>query len=174
MTEPPADVSLAEADALATAIGRALLERDARVAVVETTAGGLIAARLLSVPGASAWFDRGLVAYSRAAKEQAGADMAVLAEHGAVSSPAVTSMADGLRTLAQVDYAIAESGIAGPQGSRRSPKPVGAVSIAVATPFSTISRDLELPGTRVQVMARIAQAALELLLEQIEGGPTKA
>ena len=162
------DVSLAEEDALAHAIADELIRRSARVAVVETTAGGLISARLLSVPGASAWFDRGLVAYSRGAKEQAGTNIDVLREHGAVSSPAVESMANGLRELAGVEFTVAESGIAGPQGSRRSPKPVGAVSIAVATPSGTVARDLELPGSRVQVMQQIAQAALELLLEQLK------
>ncbi|MGE5597307.1 MAG: CinA family protein [Hyphomicrobiales bacterium] len=159
----------AENDDLAAKIGAALLARGARVAVVETTAGGLISARLLSVPGASAWFDRGHVAYSGPAKRDAGADLAVLEEHGAVSSQAVRSMAEGLRALAGADFAAAESGIAGPVGSRRSPKPVGSVSIAVAGPSRTVAQDLMLPGTRVEVMQRIATAVLELLLAEIEG-----
>lgn len=158
---------LSDDDALAAAIGAALVAKGAKVAVVETTAGGLIAARLLSVPGASAWFERGVVAYSGAAKRDAGADVDVLREHGAVSSPAVASMADGVRQWAGVEFAVAESGIAGPLGSRRSPKPVGAVSIAVSTPRGIVTRDLELPGTRIEVMAAIAEAALQLLLEQL-------
>lgn len=154
-------------DALAAAVGAALVAKGAKVAVVETTAGGLIAARLLSVPGASAWFERGVVAYSGAAKRDAGADIDVLREHGAVSSPAVASMAEGIRSWAGVDFAVAESGIAGPLGSRRSPKPVGAVSIAVSGPGGTATRDFELPGTRIEVMAAIAEAALQFLLDEL-------
>src|SRR5690242_221858 len=124
---------LHEHDTLAHAAGEALAAVGARVAVAETTAGGLIAARLLSVPGASAWFDRGVVAYGGGSKQElTGVDPAILREFGAVSVEAVRAMAEGIRDQAGVQYGVAESGIAGPLGSRRSPKPVGSVVIAVA------------------------------------------
>jgi PncC family amidohydrolase len=156
-----------DSDPLAAELGRELQARGARLAVVETTAGGLVAARLLSVPGASNWFDRGYVAYSGPAKADLGVDLDVLRTHGAVSREAVAAMASTVRTRAGVAYAVAESGIAGPQGSRRSPKPVGAVAIAVAGPARTNAVELQLEGSRVEVMQAIAEAALTLLLEEV-------
>lgn len=149
-------------DELAEAIGRALVAREARLAVAETTAGGLIAARLLSVPGASGWFDRGYVVYSAAARIQAlGLDPGTLREHGAVSVQAVVAMAEAVRDTAGVTYGLAESGIAGPQGSRRSPRPVGSAVIALATPSGARFEEHVFAGARVDIMAQIAQRALE-------------
>ncbi len=157
-----------EVDPLAAAVAERLAARSARLAVAETTAGGLVSARLLSVPGASAWFDRGVVAYSSTAKTQAlGVDASILREHGAVSVPAVVAMAEALRGGAAVDYALAESGIAGPQASRRSPKPVGSVVIAVAGPAGTRAEECQFPGTRAEVMGAIARRCLEALLEAL-------
>jgi PncC family amidohydrolase len=156
-----------DSDPLAAELGGELQAQGVRLAVVETTAGGLVAARLLSVPGASNWFDRGYVAYSGPAKADLGVDLDVLRTHGAVSREAVAAMASTVRTRAGVAYAVAESGIAGPQGSRRSPKPVGAVAIAVAGPARTNAVELQLEGSRVEVMQAIAEAALTLLLEEV-------
>ena len=64
-----------------------------------------------------------------------------------------------------VEFALAESGIAGPQNGRRSSKPAGSVVIAVAGPAGTETLDALLPGTRVEVMARIADRALAMLAE---------
>lgn len=157
-----------EHDDLAHAIGEALVAREAKVAVAETTAGGLISARMLSVPGASRWFDRGFVVYTGRAKvDNLGVDADILREHGSVSVPAVEAMAKAARTTAGAAYAVAESGMAGPQVGRRSVKPVGSVVIAVATPSGTRSEEHVFSGTRVQVMTQIAQRALELLRESI-------
>ena len=159
---------LLEDDLLARTIGEALVARGAMLAVAETTAGGLISARLLSVAGASAWFERGVVCYSREAKLAAtGVDLELLKTFGAVSVEAVSSMAEGLRALSSAEYALAESGIAGPVGKRRSAKPAGTVVIALATPAGTFVRQALLPGTRVQVMQAIAEHALAFLAEQI-------
>jgi len=158
--------SLLEDDELAARIGEALIARDAKVAVAESTAGGLISARLLSVAGASRWFERGVVAYSGGPKrDYLGIDIEVIRQHGAVSVEAVAASAEGFRNTTGVDFTIAESGIAGPQGSRRSPKPVGFVVIAVAGPDGTVVREHQFPGTRVQVMEQIAQQSLEMLAE---------
>ncbi|MCK9518178.1 MAG: CinA family protein [Dehalococcoidia bacterium] len=156
-----------DSDPLAANVGHELLARSARFAAVETTAGGLIAARVLSVPGASNWFDRAYVAYSGPAKADLGVDLDILRTHGAVSQEAVTAMAEVVRERSGVAFVVAESGIAGPQGSRRSPKPVGAVAIAVAGPHRTNAIELQLAGSRVEVMQAIAEAALALLLEEI-------
>jgi nicotinamide mononucleotide (NMN) deamidase PncC len=94
--------------------------------------------------------------------------MEVLRAHGAVSDQSVIAMAESLRELAGVEFAAAESGIAGPLGGRRSPKPVGSVAIAVAGPNGTVSGEFLLPGTRVEVMRQIAARVLEMLRAQVE------
>ncbi len=155
-------------DPLATAIGDMFLARGARVAVAETSAGGLIALRLLSVPGASAWFERGIIAYSRAAKLDVSSDLeAILDTHGAVSPEFVAALAEQLRARTGADYVVTESGIAGPPGARRSPKPIGSAVICIATPTATHIEEHVFPGSRVEVMTEIAQRALEALHKQL-------
>ncbi|MFN8508695.1 MAG: CinA family protein [Dehalococcoidia bacterium] len=166
---------LLEDDPLATRIGEALMARGAKVAVSQTTAGGLISARMLSVAGASRWFESAIVPYSSPTKfETLGMDREMAREHGAVSPIWVAATAEAVKRMTGVAYAVAESGIAGPQGSRRSPKPVGSVSIAATGPAGTRSEERVFPGTRVQVMEAITERAMELLLEVIEADPVPA
>ncbi len=151
-------------DTLAAEIGELLVARGAMLAVVETSAGGLIAARLLSVPGASRWFERGSIAYSAAAKAAIAPRAAELgAAHGAVSPEFVTELVQRMRKQTAVTYAVAESGIAGPIGNHRSAKPVGSVVIGVASASRSSVTSHVLPGTRLEVMQHIAQQALEEL-----------
>ncbi|GIW12589.1 MAG: hypothetical protein KatS3mg062_0028 [Tepidiforma sp.] len=157
-----------EHDELAASVGDLLVARGEKLAVSETTAGGLISARLLSVPGASRWYDGGIIPYAGAYRwEQLGLDVEVARRHGAVSVPWVAATAEGLRRALGCAWALAESGIAGPQGSRRSPKPVGSVVIALAGPSGTVTEEHLFPGSRVEVMAQIAQRSLELLHESL-------
>lgn len=159
-----------EDDGLATAAGAALAARDARVAVVETTAGGLIAARLVSVPGASAWFERGVTAYSRDSKlDLAPEAAAVMTAHGAVSRELVCTLAEAMRARCGVEYAVAESGIAGPQDGRRSSKAAGTAVIGVAGPSGTRVEEYAFAGSRATIMVQIADAALRMLREAVEG-----
>lgn len=158
-----------EDDAVAAEIGELLIARGEKVAVSETTAGGLISARMLSVPGASRWFESGLVPYSSPTKwEVLGIDREIAREHGAVSPQWTTATAEAMRRATGAAWAVAESGIAGPQGSRRSPKPVGSVAMAVAGPDGTSATEVVLPGTRAQVMAEISQRVLEMLREALK------
>lgn len=157
-----------EHDQLAFEIGEALVAKGAKVAVAETTAGGLISARMLSVAGASRWFERGVVVYTGTARRDViETDTEILRAYGAVSPEAVTDMVERLRARAGVDYAVGESGIAGPIGSRRSPKPVGSVVIAVAGPNGTKVEEQVFPGTRAEVMVHIAERSLEMLREAL-------
>lgn len=161
---------LREDDALAARAGELLLARGARVAVAESTAGGLISARLISVPGASKWFDRGLVAYALASKPDAlGVSIEFLREHGAVGERAVAAIAESVRERAGVEYALAESGMAGPVRGR-SPKPIGAVALALAGPDGVTTEEARFEGTRVAIMERIAERALEMLVAALEDG----
>lgn len=157
-----------ENDHLAFEIGEALVEKGAKVAVAETTAGGLISLRMLSVAGASRWFERGVVVYTGTARRDIiETDAEILRTYGAVSPEAVTDMVERLRKRAGVDYVVGESGIAGPLGSRRSPKPVGSVVIAVAGPNGTTVEEQVFPGSRAQVMVHIAERSLEMLREAL-------
>lgn len=158
-----------EHDELAEQVGELLMARQEKVAVSETTAGGLTSVRMLSVPGASRWFESGLVPYSSPTKWQSlGIDREIAREHGAVSPEWTTATADGMRRQTGVAWAIAESGIAGPQGSRRSPKPVGSVAIAVVGPNGPRAEEHVFPGSRAEVMMQISQRALELLREALQ------
>lgn len=146
------------------------MAQQAKVAVAETTAGGLISARMLSVAGASRWFDRGFVVYTGRAKvDNLGVDADILREHGSVSVPAVEAMALAACATAGTAYGVAESGMAGPQDGRRSVKPVGSVVIAVAGPKGVVSEEHVFSGSRVEVMVQIAQRAVEMLHEQATG-----
>ncbi len=160
-------MSLREQDDLATRIGELLRARDARLAVAESTAGGLISARLISVSGASKWFERGLVAYSMTSKPDAlGVPLDFLREHGAVSPVAVAAIAEAVRERSGVDYVIAESGMAGPIKGRSS-KPIGGVAFALAGPDGTHSEEAHFEGSRVAIMEQIAEHALQLLVSTL-------
>ena len=158
-----------EHDELAFNLGELLVARGEKVGVSETTAGGLISARMLSVAGASRWFDGGVVPYAGAHRwDQLGLDREIAREHGAVSPQWVAATAEGLKRAMGPAWTVAESGIAGPQGSRRSPKPVGSVTIACCGPNGTVTEEHVFPGSRAEVMAQISQRVLELLVEQVK------
>lgn len=144
-------------------VARLIIEQDLRLAVAETTCGGLVSARLLSVSGSSAYFDRGVVAYSRAAKvDMLGVPAELLDEHGAVSEEVVGAMAEAVQRTSGVDIGIAETGIAGPRRGRSS-KPIGTGCIAVATTASTKCETHQFGGDRVAIREAIADGLLRLL-----------
>ncbi len=163
-------MSIQENDPLAARVGELLLAREARVAVAESTAGGLISARLISVSGASKWFDRGLVAYTMPSKpDTLGVSIEFLREHGTVSPAGVTAVAESVLERSAADYVVAESGMAGPTKGRTS-RPVGGVSFAVAGPNGTVSEEVHFEGSRVAIMEQIAEHALEMLVATLESG----
>ena len=145
-----------------------LTERGETVAVAETTAGGLVSAALVAIPGSSAYFERGIVAYSKASKlTSLGMDEATLDSNGAVSSARAAVMAEAVRGLAGATYGLAETGIAGPIRGR-SPKPIGTAHLAVAGPEGVVTRDVLLEGDRTGIREGIVASLLELLIEMIE------
>jgi nicotinamide-nucleotide amidase len=96
-------------------VGELLLARGWKIAVAESTAGGLISAALLTVPGASRYYERGVIAYSRAAKlETLGMPPELYTERGSTHQAAVRAMAEGVRRLSDTQVGVAESGVAGP------------------------------------------------------------
>ncbi|BFR48100.1 CinA family protein [Nitratidesulfovibrio sp. HK-II] len=145
-------------------LGQRLVARGATLATAESCTGGLIAALCTDVPGSSAWFTGGVVAYANEVKRDVlRVDPVLLATHGAVSEPVVRAMAAGVRRLTGTRYAVAVSGVAGPDGGTPE-KPVGTVWLAVADGDTVHARRLLFPGDRASVRLATAQAAVETLL----------
>lgn len=116
-------------------VGRLLERRRETLAVAESCTGGRVASRLTSVPGSSAYFLEGVVAYANAAKtRRLGVPSSLLARHGAVSAETAEAMAQGVRRSAGADWGLAVTGIAGPGGGSAH-KPVGLAYLGVAGPW---------------------------------------
>ena len=136
-----------------------------KLAVAESCTGGLIGAQLTSVPGSSAYFSGGVIAYSNDVKMSLlGVSMGLLESEGAVSALVVESMAMGVVMAAAADCGIAVTGVAGPDGGTDD-KPVGTVWIGIALPTGTTSRMYRFDGDREAVREQTVTAALELFLE---------
>jgi nicotinamide-nucleotide amidase len=157
-----------EDEALEAVVGRLLSERRLTLATAESCTGGLVAERLTRVPGSSAYFVGGVVAYSDAVKTALlGVPAALLAEHGAVSEPVARAMAEGARRALGSDWALAVTGVAGPGGGSDE-KPVGTVDLAWAGPGgATDHRRVRFLGARERVRALSAQAVLEGLRRRL-------
>lgn len=146
-------------------LGAELKARQCLIVCAESCTGGLVAAALTAVAGSSAWFDRGFVTYSNAAKvSMLGVDSGVLEQAGAVSEAVACQMAEGaLRAAPSAQLAISTTGVAGPGGGTPN-KPVGMVCFGVAwhDGNGVRSRALtrQLPGDRAQVRAASVLVAL--------------
>ena len=133
------------------------------LAIAESCTGGLIGSRLTDIPGASAFFLLGIIAYDYAAKTKLlGVPSALLKKHGAVSREVASYMAQGVRTILNTDYGLGVTGIAGPGGATKT-KPVGLVFIAVSTEEKTIVKKCLFKGSRLAVKKQAAQTALKML-----------
>ena len=138
-------------------------ERGLTLATAESCTGGLVAARLTSVPGSSDVFVGGVVAYADEVKQQElGVPADVLERHGAVSAETAAAMVGGARARLGADVAISVTGVAGPGGGTPE-KPVGLVFLHAQGPEGSLARRLELPGDREAIRARSAVAALHLV-----------
>ena len=138
-------------------------ERGLTLATAESCTGGMVAARLTAVPGASEAFRGGVVAYANEVKErELGVPAALLAAHGAVSAEAAAAMAAGARERLGADVAVAVTGVAGPGGGTPE-KPVGLVFLHAASPGGEEAVRFELPGDRDVIRSRATVAALHLV-----------
>ena len=159
------------AESLEIALGNVLRERGWTIAVAETTTGGMISARIVAVPGSSAYFERGVIAYSKASKcEMLGLDEQALNTYGAVSAEAARAMAMGIRKASGANLGLAETGIAGPIRGR-SPKPIGTAYIALASATAVMCKRVQFPGDRDAIRNAITTAALRLAIKAVKATP---
>ena len=148
-------------------VGRILTERKLTLAIAESCTGGLIADRITNVSGSSAYFDRGVVAYSNRSKvELLGVSNELIEKHGAVSKEVAQAMADGIRRKAKTDIGISSTGIAGPTGGSDE-KPVGLVWIGYSDSNGEFALKFNFGDHRTRVKERAAQAALELIRRRV-------
>jgi competence/damage-inducible protein CinA-like protein len=138
-------------------------ERGLTLATAESSTGGLVAARLTSVPGSSDVFLGAVVAYADEVKaRELDVPAEMLERHGAVSAETAAAMAEGARARLGADVAVAVTGIAGPGGGTPE-KPVGLVYLHAEGPEGSLARRLDLPGDREAIRARTTVAALHLV-----------
>lgn len=150
-------------------IGTLFRENALTLATAESCTGGLVADRITNVPGSSEYFHGGIIAYSYEAKV-ALLDVSwdTLEKYGAVSREVVLEMATGARKAMKVDITVSISGIAGPGGGLPD-KPVGTTWIGLSASDGNWARKFVWAGDRLQNKALSAEAALQMILDYLEG-----
>jgi nicotinamide-nucleotide amidase len=156
-----------DGDTLEAVVGRLLRDKGLTLAVAESCTGGLVAHRITGVAGSSAYFKRGVMAYSNEAKqEMLGVDEAILRTHGAVSAPCTEAMARGVCVRSGTACGLAITGIAGPGGSTPT-KPVGTVFIGLALRGDVEARRFRFDGDRASVKWQSSVMALDMLRRRL-------
>jgi nicotinamide-nucleotide amidase len=148
---------------LAAKIIKIAHKKNLKISTAESCTGGLLAALLTSISGASAVFDRGFVTYSNAAKnEMLGVKKTSLKKFGAVSKQVASEMSQGVLKNSAADVVIAITGIAGPNGGSKE-KPVGLVYIAALMNNKNLARKFVFKGDRNEIRELATIAALKML-----------
>jgi nicotinamide-nucleotide amidase len=144
-----------------------MLENGLFLATAESCTGGMIAAACTDLAGSSAWFERGFVTYSNAAKtDMLGVDAALIAQHGAVSEPVARAMAFGAIRHSHAQVSVAVTGVAGPSGGSVD-KPVGTVWFGFSVCSTLTSEVMRFDGDRASVRAATVQYAVQGLINRI-------
>jgi nicotinamide-nucleotide amidase len=150
-------------------LGNILKEKQLTLSTAESCTGGYIAHKITSVAGSSVYYKGSVIAYDNSIKiNELNVSSEIIEQHGAVSEATVTAMVQGINHKFKTDIAIAVSGIAGPDGGSED-KPVGTVWIAVGSPTHIITRKVQLPGNRTQVIQLTSVVALEMLRRYLLG-----
>ncbi|BFV57028.1 CinA family protein [Kitasatospora sp. CMC57] len=150
----------------ATDLHRALRDRGATLAVAESLTGGLLSVALVNVPGASATYRGGVVAYATELKAALlGVDEGLLAVEGPVHPVVARQMAEGVRRQLGSTYGLATTGVAGPE--EQGGRPVGTVHLGWAGPDGAGMESLHLSGTRETIQQDTVGAALRLMLGHV-------
>lgn len=159
---------------LPEAVQSLLTVRGATLAVAESCTAGLVGGALTEAPGSSAFFRGGVIAYADAVKQELlGVPAELLVAHGAVSGPVAEAMAAGARARLGSDYAVAVTGIAGPDGGSAH-KPVGTTWIAVATPAAVFARRYHFTADRARNRRLTVAAAIDGVRRVLESGDAAA
>ena len=144
------------------------LKHSFTIGTAESCTGGLVAAALTSIPGASQVYKGSVISYSNEVKcALLDVDDGTLSQDGAVSEGVVLQMAEGARKALKVDFAVSISGVAGPDGGSAS-KPVGTVWIGTAGINGKAARRYQFSGTRAQIRWAATRTALQNLLAFIQ------
>lgn len=160
---------MSELERLAERLGAALRARGEWLAAAESCTGGWLAQSVTAIAGSSAWFDRGFVTYSNAAKiDMLGVPATTLERHGAVSEATARAMAQGSLIHSRADWSVAITGIAGPGGGSPE-KPVGTVCFAwAAKDAGCEAQTCQFGGDRAAVREQAVRHALNGLLQRID------
>ena len=145
-----------------------ILQKGLFLATAESCTGGMIAAACTDLAGSSAWFERGFVSYSNAAKTQMlGVDAALIEQHGAVSEPVARAMAFGAIRHSAAQVSVAVTGVAGPTGGSAA-KPVGTVWFGFSVAGQLLSEQRCFSGDRAAVRLATVQHAFKRLIELLD------
>lgn len=156
-----------ENDTLEHVVGLLLKSHHKTLATAESCTGGYVSHLITSVPGSSSYYKGSIISYANEVKEnELGVSNQILKTQGAVSEACVTQMAEGVRKKLNTDYAIATSGIAGPDGGTAE-KPVGTVWIAVSGPKATIAKQFNMGDNRERTIQRSAIQGLDMLRKML-------
>jgi nicotinamide-nucleotide amidase len=160
---------VSQEQSVAASILAELIQRGETLAVAESLTGGLLAATIVDVPGASAAFRGGLVVYATDLKASlAGVDAALLAERGPVDADVAIALADGARHRCGADWGVSTTGVAGP--TRQNGIPVGTVFIGFSGPYGlAATHSLSLPerSGRLEIRQRAVAEALDGMLARL-------
>lgn len=155
-------------ETLSQTVFNKLSQLNQTLSLAESCTGGYISHQLTQIPGASKVFVGSVISYSNSVKHhQLGVESTLFETVGAVSEQVVTQMVTGVRERLQTDYAIAISGIAGPEGGSED-KPVGTVFIGVSSAKTHVVNRFHFSGNRMQIIERSNNMALAMLLEMIQ------
>ena len=151
-------------------VGEALRQRRWTISTVESCTAGGLAYRITKVPGASAYYLGGIVAYDNRVKtEWVGVPERIFTEHGAVSAEAAAAMSENGRSRFGTDLCVSITGIAGPTGGTPE-KPVGTVFISASSRTETRTERFLFAGNREQVRQEAIAAALDIALDAVSAG----
>lgn len=145
----------------------AMIKNGRTLSVAESCTGGLLSHRITNIPGSSKVFLLGITAYSNKFKNKIlKVPQKIIREEGAVSYQTAWLMARNIRELAQADFGVGITGIAGPDGGTKN-KPIGTVFIAVSSSRQTISGKFNFKGSRLEIKIKTTDKAIDMLLTQV-------
>ena len=161
------------AAALVEELAALLIKAQWKLATAESCTGGMIAAACTDLAGSSAWFERGFVTYSNAAKtDMLGVPQALTENPGAVSEPVARAMAQGAVANSKADISVAVTGVAGPTGGSIA-KPVGTVWFGFSTPRGVVTEMRRFQGDRAAVRAATVTHALQRMGDLVAAAAAK-